>query len=120
MDGLKQAGIDVRDSSTNLTGLSRGIQSITEDTALLLGGYLDSIRFRIFAYFDAMAAMPTFDMKSSMATLMTAQNTQISHLEGIKSNTLRSAIASENLSAKIDSVFAVSTAGTGYALRVNA
>lgn len=120
MDGLKQAGVDVRDSSTNLTGLSRGIQGITEDTSLLLGGYLDSIRFRLFEYFDTLAKVPQFDMKGSMATLITGQNVQITHLEGIKSNTLRAAVACETLAGEIQSVKAVSTTGTGYALRVNA
>lgn len=110
----------LQDSTENLNGLSKGISSITEDTGLLLGGYLDSIRFRLFAYFDFMESVDQFDLNSSMAMLMIAQNKQIDHLEGIKSNTLRSAIASENLSSKIDSVIAISTVGGGYAIKVNA
>lgn len=110
----------LQDSTENLNGLSKGISGITEDTALLLGGYLDSIRFRLFAHFDFIEAVEQFDLNASMAILMIAQNTQINHLEGIKSNTLRSAIASENLSSKIDSVIAISTVGGGYAIKVNA
>lgn len=119
MDGLKSAGVDIRDGSSNLTGLSKGISSVTEDTALLLGGYLDSIRFRLFAYFDAMDAANKFDLAGSMAQLMVAQNSQITHLEGIKANTLRTAVACEVLTGEIQSVKALSTNGSGYALKVN-
>jgi hypothetical protein len=55
-----------------------------------------------------------------MAKLMVAQNTQISHLEGIKANTLRTAVACEILTGEIQSVKAVSNTGSGYALKVNA
>ena len=39
---LKDAG------ETNLTGISKGVAGLSEDTALILGGLLDSIRFRMF------------------------------------------------------------------------
>lgn len=120
MDGLKAAGVDMRDTTTNLTGVSKGISGVTEDTALLLGGYLDSIRFRLFAYFDALGATKSFDIAGSMASLMIAQNSQINHLLAISGNTLRSAVASENLSAKIDSVFSPANSGHGFAINVNA
>lgn len=119
MDGLKNAGIDLRDTTSNLTGVSKGISGVTEDTALLLGGYLDSIRFRLFAYLDLMSMTPAFDIAGSMASLMVAQNAQVTHLAAISANTLRSADASENLSKKIDSIIVLSNTGTGYAIRAN-
>jgi len=119
MDGLKNAGIDLRDTSSSLTGVSKGISGVTEDTALLLGGYLDSIRFRLFAYLDLMAATPAFDIVGSMATLMVAQNAQVTHLAEISGYTKRSAEASENLSKKIDSIVVLSNTGTGFAIQAN-
>jgi hypothetical protein len=120
MEKLEAAGINMRDTSTNLTGVSKGIAGVTEDTALLLGGYLDSIRTRMFTYLDSKTIDKNFSLSTSMGTLITAQNTQISHLEGIKANTLRTAIACEELSSDIKGMKAPAVNGSGYALKVNA
>jgi hypothetical protein len=120
MDGLDAAGVKVRDSSTNLTGLARGISGITEDTGLLLGGYLDSIRFRMFQHFDLIEGQQKYDFGGSIDKLLALQGTQINHLLAISANTLSSAKSNADLLDKINSVMAVSTTGTGYALRVNA
>lgn len=120
MEKLEAAGINMRDSSTNLTGVSKGISGVTEDTALLLGGYLNSMRERMFTYFDSKSVDKNFSLSTSMGTLITAQNTQISHLEGIKANTLRSAIASEKLTDQLDKVTSLTGNKGAFSLNVNA
>jgi len=119
MESLKKAGIEVRDTTSNLTGVSKGITGITEDTALLLGGYLNSIRYKLFAYIDAKATDKAFDMAGSMASLMVAQNTQISHLTAISGNTLRSAIANEKLTDQLERVTSLTGSKGVYSLNVN-
>ena len=119
MDGLKAAGIDITGTSAALTGVSKGISGITEDTAMVLGGYLDSIRFRLFAYLDSKMLDNPFDLAGSVASLLVAQNTQISHLEGIKSNTLRSAVASEKLTEQLDKVTSLTGSRGVFSLNVN-
>ena len=116
VDGLSATTKTLLESGTNLTGVSKGISEITEDTALLLGGYLDSIRLRLFAYFDAWTA---FDIVGSMAALMVAQNMQITHLAAINNNTLRSAIASEKLTDQLDKVTSITGNKGVFSLNVN-
>lgn len=119
MEQLKAAGIDMREDSSNLTGLSKGISSVTEDTALLLGGYLDSIRFRLFRYLDLKETIPTFDIGGGLGQILAAQNIQITHLIAISNNTLKTAEACEALVSEIQSLKSPSSSGSGYALRVN-
>ena len=54
MEILKNLGLNLQNTESNLTGISKGISTITEDTALVLGGYLNSIRNRLFEYIDFM------------------------------------------------------------------
>jgi hypothetical protein len=83
MEGFSKNGFDLRNASTNLEGVSKGIAGITEDTALLLGGYLNSMRTRMFAHYDLIEKGNKFDIGGSMELLMTLQNKQINHLVAI-------------------------------------
>ena len=110
----------LQDASTNLTGVSKGITGVTEDTALLLGGYLNSMRQRMFTYFDAKSTEKAFDLPGSMASLLVAQNTQITHLAAISLNTMNTVNSVNNLADKIEKVTSLSGNRGTYALNVNA
>jgi hypothetical protein len=100
------AGIEDRFDS-NLTGISKGISNITEDTALVLGGYLDSIRLKLFQYIDMMMA----DGLPFVSKMLLAQSQMVGYLASIDANTKRSANASANLAENIGKVMVAESDG---------
>ena len=106
-DAAKElAGIEDRFDS-NLTGISKGISNITEDTALVLGGYLDSIRLKLFQYIDMMMA----DELPFVSKMLLAQSQMVGYLASIDANTKRSANASANLAENIGKVMVAESDG---------
>ena len=106
-DAAKElAGIEDRFDS-NLTGISKGISNITEDTALVLGGYLDSIRLKLFQYIDMMMA----DGLPFVSKMLLAQSQMVGYLASIDANTKRSANASANLAENIGKVMVAESDG---------
>lgn len=96
-----------RSASDNLSGLSKGVAEMTEDTALILGGYLDSIRFKLFPYIDFMMT----DYSSTIRIISNAQVQQVNHLSEIESNTRISANKVTELTEMIDSVIEIGSSG---------
>jgi hypothetical protein len=116
MENLKRLGIDLSNAKeSNLTGISKGISNITEDTALILGGYLDSIRFKLFQYIDFMM-LP--ENRPTMSLLIQSQATMINHLQAIELNTNAISASNAGILDNIDKVM-VSTSD-GWKLNVNA
>jgi len=119
MDSLKRQGVDLSDAAeeTNLTGISKGISGITEDTALILGGYLDSIRFKLFQYIDFMM-LP--ENRPTMSLLIQGQAVAIGHLQEIELNTRATANSNNAILKKFDDIVVPSNTGKGWALNVEA
>ena len=111
---LDVAGLK-RDSTTNLTGISKGVSTITEDTALVLGGYLNSIRHRLFEYRDFMM-LP--ENRPAMAQLIQSQIEAITYLQRIDINTKVTADTNTNLLDNINKMMVSSP--DGWRLRVDA
>ena len=116
ISGVSSIMGDLYDKTENLSGLSKGIAGASEETVGILAGYMDSIRFRLFAYIDFMMAN---GQGNTMSSLMQAQTTQIVHLANIDANTLRSAIANEDLTKEVKKLISVSGSKGAYALNVN-
>ena len=116
---LEKLGVDLRDSEeeSNLKGISKGISTITEDTALVLGGYLNSIRHRLFEYIDFMM-LP--ENRPVMSLLIQSQATMINHLQAIELNTSAIANSSNGILRRLEDVVISSDTGKGWALNVNA
>lgn len=119
MGWLEKLGVDLRDpeEESNLKGISKGISTITEDTALVLGGYLNSIRMRLFEYIDFMM-LP--ENKPVMSLLIQSQATMINHLQAIELNTSAIANSSNGILRRLEDVVISSDTGKGWALNVNA
>lgn len=100
------AGIE-RSMDSNLTGISKGISEMSEDTALILGGYLDSIRFKLFPYIDFMMT----DYNSTIRIISNAQVQSVTFLSQIESNTRVSASKVTELVDMMDSVIEVGSDG---------
>ena len=115
MEILKSLGLNLQNTESNLTGLSKGVASITEDTALILGGYLDSIRFKLFQYIDFMM-LP--ENRPTMSLLIQSQATMINHLQAIELNTNAISVSNAGILDNINKVM-VSTSD-GWKLNVNA
>lgn len=114
---LEAAGIDIKDAGeTNLTGISKGIAGLSEDTALILGGLLDSIRFRMFSYFDLMSSPENM---GAVANMLLAQNQMIFHLAAIEANTKATADNTLRLADSFDKVVSTSDNRGAYSLNVN-
>jgi len=117
MKNLEQLGINLRNKETNLTGISKGVSNITEDMALVLGGYLNSIRQRFFEYTDFMM-LP--ENRPTMAVLIQYQTAMINHLQAIELNTAAIATSSNAILKRFEDVVISSSTGKGWALNVNA
>ena len=119
MGWLEKLGVDLRDpeEESNLKGISKGISTITEDTALVLGGYLNSIRMRLFEYIDFMM-LP--ENRPVMSLLIQSQATMINHLQAIELNTSAIANSSNGILRRLEDVVISSDTGKGWALNVNA
>lgn len=115
MEILKNLGLNLQNTESNLTGISKGISTITEDTALVLGGYLNSIRNRLFEYIDFMM-LP--ENRPTMSLLIQSQATMINHLQAIELNTNAISVSNAKILDNINKVM-VSTS-EGWKLNVNA
>lgn len=93
LEGLKKMGIDVSEESKGDNTLSKGIQSVTEDTANLLGSYLSSIRHDVSVKRSIIEKLAGEDIPK-MSLIAQAQLTQ---LNNIASNTLRNAEAADKI-----------------------
>lgn len=93
LEGLKKMGIDVSEESKGDNTLSKGIQSVTEDTANLLGSYLNSIRHEVSVKRSIIEKLAGEDIPK-MSLIAQAQLTQ---LNNIASNTLRNAEAADRI-----------------------
>jgi hypothetical protein len=86
-------GIDVSEESKGDNTLSKGIQSVTEDTANLLGSYLSSIRHDVSVKRSIIEKLAGEDIPK-MSLIAQAQLTQ---LNNIAANTLRNAEAADRI-----------------------
>ena len=93
LEGLKKMGIDVSEESKGDNTLSKGIQSVTEDTANLLGSYLNAIRHDVSVKRSIIEKLAGEDIPK-MSLIAQAQLTQ---LNNIASNTLRNAEAADKI-----------------------
>ena len=91
------------------------MSTITEDTALVLGGYLNSIRHRLFEYIDFMM-LP--ENRPAMAQLMQSQIEAITYLQRIDINTKVTADTNTNMLDNINKMMVSSP--DGWRLRVDA
>ena len=117
MKELELRGLDLKNvGEANLTGISKNVAGITEDTALILGGLLDSIRYRMFNYFDLMSSPENL---GAMATMIVAQNQMIFHLAAIEANTKATADNTLRMADGMDRVIGTDGNRGAYALNVN-
>ena len=112
MDILKNLGVDIATKESNLTGISKGISNITEDTALVLGGYLDSIRLKLFQYIDMMMA----DGLPFVSKMLLAQSQMVGYLASIEANTRSTADSNKALFNLLDRLSVSTSTGKGIAL----
>lgn len=105
MEGLEFFGRGKGES--NLTGIAKGIANASEDTVLLVGGYLDSIRFKLFPYIDFMMG----EYSSTINLIMNAQIQQVNHLREIEAATRDTSISNRELVDAINSVIEVGDNG---------
>lgn len=82
------------------SGLSKGIQGVTEDTANLLGSYLNAIRQDVSVKREYIRALVEEHLPQYRETL----GLQLARLAAIEANTARSANGVEALNTKIDKV----------------
>ena len=115
-EGLGNAVSGLRNTGNDLQEVSKGIAGASEETVGLLAGYMESIRFRLFAYIDYMMLNSG---TTTMSSLLAGQSTQIVHLANIDSNTLRSAVANEELTKEVKKLITTSGVKGAYALNVN-
>ena len=115
-EGLGNALSGLRNTDNDLQGISKGIAGASEETVGLLAGYMESIRFRLFAYIDYMMLNSG---TTTMSSLLAGQNTQIVHLANIDANTLRSAVANEELTKEVKKLITTSGVKGAYSLNVN-
>lgn len=98
-EAAKKAGISLEDT-TSSNGLSKGIEGVTEDTANLLGSYLNGIRLDVSVK-RALLEKIGNDILPKYNVLAEAQLTQ---LRAIADNTLRSAKNTEDNVAVLQEV----------------
>ena len=112
MDILKNLGVDIATKESNLTGLSKGISTMSEDTALIMGGYLDSIRLKLFQYIDMMMA----DGLPFVSKMLLAQSQMVGYLASIEANTKSTADSNKALYNLLDRLSVSTSTGKGIAL----
>lgn len=94
MNALEQAGINVRDMSSGLTGISKDIASASEESILGLAAGINTQNFYISQIHANVALITQWVQSGGMATqgvnisdLITLQNQHLSHLPNIAANT---------------------------------
>ena len=101
LEGLKKMGIDLSESSKDASsGLSKGIQSVTEDTANLLGSYLNSIRHDSSVQRTLIEQLVSVDVPQ-MSIIAQAQ---LQQLQQVAANTKRNADAADRIYELVNKV----------------
>ena len=101
LEGLKKMGIDLSESSKDAySGLSKGIQSVTEDTANLLGSYLNSIRYDSSVQRNLIEQLVSVDVPQ-MSIIAQAQ---LQQLQQVAANTKRNADAADRIYELVNKV----------------
>jgi len=88
------------DNESNLTGISKAVAGMSEDAALIFGGYLNSIRDKMFPYIDYMMT----EHRTTMSDMLNVQRSMVAYLVSIAANTLRSADSNDRIENLIKSV----------------
>lgn len=99
--------LDRGKGESNLSGIAKGIASASEDTVLLVGGYLDSIRFKLFPYIDYMMG----DFSTTISLIMNAQIQQVNYLRQIEISTRGTNSNTKELVEAINSVIEIGDNG---------
>lgn len=101
LEGLKKMGIDLSESSKDVSsGLSKGIQSVTEDTANLLGSYLNSMRHDSSVQRTLIEQLVSVDVPQ-MSIIAQAQ---LQQLQQVVANTKRNADAADRIYELVNKV----------------
>jgi hypothetical protein len=101
LEGLKKLGIDLSEKNeSEAGGLSKGIQSVTEDTANLLSSYLNSIRQ------DVSVNRTLFEQLVSVSVprMSMIAEAQLQQLQMVVSNTKRNADAADRIYELVNKV----------------
>lgn len=93
LEGLKELGIDVSEKDSESGGLSKGIQSVTEDTANLLASYLNATRQDVSVNRSLFEKLIGEDVPQ-MSYIAQAQ---LQQLQMIATNTQRNADAADRI-----------------------
>ena len=84
-NAMKQAGVDIYNTSSDLSGLQRGIQGITETQADEIAAYLNTLRFLVSNSVDLLTSFYNIFSNDSMANPMLAElRTQTGLIRTIK------------------------------------
>lgn len=90
IDGLKESGVQFGDSAS---GLSKGIQGVTENTADLLASYINGMRADLSLVRESLRELA----EENLAGFGAVARQQLSELRSISANTLRNADATVEL-----------------------
>ena len=84
-NAMKQAGVDIYNTSSDLSGLQRGIQGITETQADEIAAYLNTLRFLVSNSVDLLTSFYNIFSNDTMANPMLAElRTQTGLIRTIK------------------------------------
>ena len=84
-NAMKQAGVDIYNTSSDLSGLQRGIQGITETQAYEIAAYLNTLRFLVSSSVDLLTSFYNIFSNDTMANPMLAElRTQTGLIRTIK------------------------------------
>lgn len=101
LEGLKKMGIDISESSKDVSsGLSKGVQSVTEDTANLLGSYLNSIRHDSSVQRTLIEQLVSVDVPK----ISIIAQAQLQQLQQVAANTKRNADAADRIYELVNKV----------------
>lgn len=90
IDGLKENGVQFGDSAS---GLSKGIQGVTESTADLLASYINGMRADLSLVRESLRELA----EENLAGFGAVARQQLSELRNISANTLRTAAATDEI-----------------------
>lgn len=101
LEGLKKMGIDLSETSKDTSsGLSKGIQSVTEDTANLLASYLNATRQDVSVQRNLIEQLVSVDVPQ-MSIIAQAQ---LQQLQQVVANTKRNADAADRIYELVNKV----------------
>lgn len=116
-EAAKKAGITLEESeSGSQSGLSSSIQGVTEDTANLLGSYLNAIRHDVSVKRNLLENIGT----NLLPTISITAQAQLQQLNAIAANTKANADAAAAIQSFLQNDFAgvIATTSAGKAIRV--